>query len=118
MRLFLQSLCVLALLAGGLGTQAHENQANRNQVSGNLGAVYQRHRGGARPREQAGYGPGSFHYPGYPYYGNWNYLQPSYGYWFTRPYPSHFDYFRLRSRAPTEFSPAHDRLRASEPDAQ
>jgi len=88
MRFFLQLLCVV-LVAGGLAAEAGENE----------GPVYQRHRGGGGYGGQAAYGPNPGYYPGFPPYGFGYFQQPFAGDWFTRPYPSHFDYFRLRHRA-------------------
>lgn len=64
------------------------------------GGVYQRQRmhGGGR-----GFYGGGFY--GYPYYGGYYYQQPIYGSWYTRPYPTHLDYFRLRERTPLETPP-------------
>jgi len=94
MRLFLQSLSVVVVLTCGLAAQANESE----------GPVYQRHRGGAGYGGQAasGFYPGQYPGLGYPPlapYGLGFYQQPFAGDWFTRPYPSHFDYFRLRHRA-------------------
>jgi len=93
MRFFSQWSCVVVLLTWGFAAQADE------------GPVYQRHRGGVGGYGgQAAYGFSPGQHPGLGYsplapYGLGFNQQPFSGDWFTRPYPSHFDYFRLRHRA-------------------
>jgi len=85
-----RTIGVVTLVACGFAAQANESE----------GPIYQRHRGGAGYEGQTAYGQYPWHYPGYPYYGSWYYPQTSYGNWFTRPYPTHLDYFGLRRQAP------------------
>ena len=73
--------------------------ASANEGGGDGGGVgvYQRQ----RQRMQGGrhgFHGGNFY--GHPYYGGYYYPQPVYGSWYARPYPTHLDYFRLRSRTP------------------
>jgi len=90
MGFMMRTIGVVALVACGLAAQANESED----------PVYQRHRGGAGYGGQAAYGFSPGYFPGYPPLGLGYYQQPSYGDWFTRPYPTHLDYFRLRSRMP------------------
>jgi len=85
----MRSIGVVALVACGLVAQASEEEP-----------VYQRHRGGGEYNGQAAYGSYPGYFPGYPAYGFGFYQQSFSGDWFTRPYPTHLDYFRLRSRMP------------------
>lgn len=81
--------------------------ASANEEGGD--GVYQRQRQQQRMQDGwQGYG-GNFY--GNPYYGGYfggYYYQPQiYGSWYARPYPTHLDYFRLRSRTPS-VTPAAD----------
>ncbi|MCH8839845.1 MAG: hypothetical protein IH831_04050 [Planctomycetes bacterium] len=81
--------------------------ASANEGGGD--GVYQRQRthggaggaGGAGGRH--GYYGGNFY--GNSYYGGYYYQPPVYGSWYARPYPTHLDYFRLRSRTPPMVPP-------------
>ena len=82
--------------------------ASANEGDGGGGGVYQRQR--QRQRMQGGrhgYHGGNFY--GNPFYGGYYpgyfYQQPFYGSWYARPYPTHLDYFRLRSRTPPTAPP-------------
>ncbi len=78
--------------------------ASANEGGGG-GGVYQRQR--QRQRMQGGrhgYHGGNFY--GHPFYGG--FYQPQvYGSWYARPYPTHLDYFRLRSRPQSLVPPVY-----------
>lgn len=60
---------------------------------------------------------GGHHY-GHPFYGGYYYPQV-YGSWYARPYPTHLDYFRLRSRTPPMTPPVDcPCVEAPEPEHQ
>ncbi len=91
--------------------------ASANEEGGG-GGVYQRQ----RQRMQGGrhgYHGGNFY--GNPFYGGYYpgnfYQQPFYGSWYARPYPTHLDYFRLRSRIPPTMPPVgYPCVESPEPD--
>ena len=77
----MRRLCLIACLALFAGSAFAED-----------GAVYMRKRDhGGWQGHYGGYGYGQ------PFYGGYYYPQPVYGSWYARPYPTHLDYFRLRS---------------------
>ena len=88
--------CILLL---SVAMQASANE----EGDGGGDGVYQRQR--QRQRMHGGrhgyYGGNFYGQPYYGgYYGDYYYQQPIYGSWYARPYPTHLDYFRLRSRTP------------------
>ncbi len=75
--------------------------------------------GGAGGRH--GYHGGNFYGNSYygGYYTGYYSLQPVYGSWYARPYPTHLDYFRLRSRIPPMVPPVnYPCVESPEPDPE